>query len=74
MIDDNLLSAITRNADYSQHSAAQLTEDEVRTLNGKVETELATTNGDCGSCEISTRQLALLLAAAVQVPGVVRSV
>lgn len=60
----SLRAAIRDNADYRGHPAGALTEDEIAAMHRQVVTALATTNGDSGSCEITARQLAILLNAA----------
>jgi sRNA-binding protein len=62
----SLRAAIRENADYQGNPAGALTEDEIAAMHHQVETALATTNGDTGACEITARQLALLLNAATE--------
>ncbi len=55
------------NADYGDRSDGALTLSETWHLHQQVQNMLATTNGDAGIHEISTRQLALFLACSVKV-------
>jgi hypothetical protein len=64
--NEELRAGIVRNADYGVHPDGALNEQELAAMHHQVEEGLATTNGDAGTCVISTRQLALLLAAAVR--------
>jgi hypothetical protein len=66
MVNNELRAGIVRNAEYGPHPDGALTEGELTSMHQQVEAGLATTNGDAGECTISTRQLALLLAAAVR--------
>lgn len=62
----SLARAILWNAEYGGRVEGTLTEAEILGLHQQVEKMLATTNGDAGIHEISTRQLALLLASSVR--------
>ncbi|HDR9103407.1 TPA: NADAR family protein [Burkholderia vietnamiensis] len=61
-----LYAAIRLNANYGGHPDGVLHDEEMESLHHKVETALATMNGDAGECTISARQLALLLGAVVE--------
>ena len=66
LTDSSVARAILWNADYGPRPDGTLTNAEILGLHQQVEKTLATTNGDAGTHEISTRQLALLLACAVK--------
>lgn len=65
VISSEVLQEIRKNADYGTHPEGALTADDILGLHQKVKEGLSTTNGDAGECAVSTRQLALLLATAV---------
>lgn len=54
-----------QNANYGTHPEGALSAQDLLDLHQKVKDGLSTTNGDAGECVVSTRHLALLLAAAV---------
>ncbi len=63
---ESLSRAILWNADYGDRSDGTLTFSEIWGLHQQVQNMIATTNGDAGTHEISTRQLAILLACSVK--------
>lgn len=64
-ISSTVRQEMRQNADYGNHPEGVLSAKDLLDLHQKVKDGLSTTNGDAGECVISTRQLALLLAAAI---------
>lgn len=65
-IDPKLKATILADADYNGRPDGTLETGEWAELQHKVATAMSTTNGDTGECVLTARQLALLLASAVQ--------
>ncbi len=65
-VDNSLARAILWNADCGPRPDGVLTTAEILGLHQQLNKTLATTDGDAGTHEISTRQLAPLLACAVK--------
>ena len=65
-LSDDLRQAIFKNGDYDPYPDEKLEAGEIQKLHLQVVEGLATTNGDAGTHVVGTRQLAILLAAAVE--------
>jgi hypothetical protein len=65
-MDRRITQEIMANADYGDRPEGLLGDAEMLGLHLQVQEGLKTTNGDAGVIEVSTRQLALLLAAAAR--------
>jgi hypothetical protein len=65
-VSNDLRQAIIKNGDYDPYPDGKLEVGEIQKLHLQVVDGLATTNGDAGTHVVSTRQLAILLAAAVE--------